>query len=232
MLTPDQLEGVLHELSSGACTATAAWIASAGSVALDAAEEEHCRRWSDSRRQSFRAGRWCARRALERAGYRGGAIGRDKLGAPNVAAPFLLSISHDAEIAAAVAATRGRSLDGIGVDLERAARVSSDLWTRLGAPLELELIRDALAGYTSPVAILFSSKESAYKALYPIVDRVLDFPDVQLEFFQNGFVGHVVAPASRLEAGVRLRGRFASVGDHVVSFCVSSLRMETGSRDP
>jgi enterobactin synthetase component D len=222
MLTPERLEAVLHDLSGGACEAAAAWIAAAGSVALDAAEEEHSRNWAENRRQSFRAGRWCARRALGRAGYGGGTIGRDKHGAPNVAAPFVLSISHDTDIAAAVAATKCHSLEGIGVDVERTARVSGDLWVRLGAPLELELIRDALTGYASPDAILFSSKESAYKALYPIVGRVLDFPDVHLEFFEDRFVGRLAAPASRFEAGFIIRGRFTNIGQHIVTFCVSS----------
>jgi 4'-phosphopantetheinyl transferase EntD len=222
MLTPNRLERVLDDLSGGACEAAAAWIASVGTLPLDAAEEGHSRNWRETRRQSFRAGRWCAKRALGRAGYRGGAIGRDKRGAPSVTSPFVLSISHDRDIAAAVAATRCGSLEGIGVDLELASRVPTELWGRLGAPLELALIRDALAGYASPDAILFSSKESAYKALYPIVGRVLDFPDVHLEFFQDRFVGRLAAPESRFEAGFTVRGRFANVGHHVVTFCVSS----------
>ena len=88
-----------------------------------AADLERSREWAAVRRQEYLAGRWCARVALNRAGYAGppAALGADADGLPQWPDGFLGSITHSRGLCAALQRARGAGFTG--VDVERTDRM-------------------------------------------------------------------------------------------------------------
>lgn len=140
----------------------------------------------DKRRREYLAGRISARHALRQllgpAASEGGIAGDDD-DVPRWPEGVVGSISHGAGFgfAAVAAAARYR---GIGVDVERV--VSAQQAGRLGARVlnEREMsLRQGCGRLTEAemFTLVFSAKESAYKALFPRYRQVLGFSDVELE---------------------------------------------------
>lgn len=136
------------------------------------------------RRAEFLAGRRCAVAALREQGYSVSdiAIGADR--APVWPEGCLGSITHSGGIAAAVA-TRDAGLRGVGIDIERVPAPSA-----LDALHQLVLVEDehrsmeSLAtelGMPAALTMVFSAKESFYKATARMVGRVFDFSAVRVQ---------------------------------------------------
>ncbi|WP_200918083.1 4'-phosphopantetheinyl transferase [Jeongeupia sp. HS-3] len=133
------------------------------------------------RRIEFLAGRHCARAALRDAGFSGHAglaIGADR--APQWPAGWVGTITHSHGVALAAAAPaalyRGIGLDvERWVDAERAAKLAGHV------ALDAEWARCPVA-LSSPAwfTLVFSMKESLFKALYPQVGRYFGFHDAEV----------------------------------------------------
>jgi 4'-phosphopantetheinyl transferase EntD len=96
--------------------------------------------------------------------------------APMLPAGFVGSITHKRGLAAALAARADEPLRTLGLDLEIAAPLRTDIAARILGEDELA----ALAGLTGPardVEVLrrFAAKEAIYKALDPWVSRYVTF---------------------------------------------------------
>ena len=141
----------------------------------------------DKRRREYLAGRISAGHALRR--LLGPAASKAGLPADGDDVPqwpegLVGSISHGAGFgfAAVAAADRRR---GLGVDVERvvSARQAGRLAARVLNEREMSLRRGAVGGLTEAemFTLVFSAKESAYKALFPRYRQVLGFSDVELE---------------------------------------------------
>ncbi|GGY14734.1 4'-phosphopantetheinyl transferase family protein [Paludibacterium paludis] len=133
------------------------------------------------RRVEFAAGRWCAREALRRCGYTGTAdlaVGRHR--APCWPGGYLGSISHCHGLAVAIAAPAG-SLTGVGIDLELTmpADTARSIAPHIATAREREL--GAALGSEIWTTLVFSAKESLFKALYPTVGRYFEFLDAVAE---------------------------------------------------
>ncbi len=139
------------------------------------------RAWGERRQRTFAMGRLAAHEALATLGHDSDApILPDERGAPRVAAPLCVSVSHKDEVAAALALRAGD--DRIGVDVEPlAARaqvrdISSHVLTEAEraelAPLDDDTRRRELL-------LRFSLKEALYKALDPFVRRYVGFLEVE-----------------------------------------------------
>jgi 4'-phosphopantetheinyl transferase EntD len=134
-----------------------------------------------SRKIEFSAGRWAARRALEGAGFPGAVlpIGPDR--APIWPAGAVGSISHAAGVAVAVAAPAAL-VSGLGVDVERSATLTEELFGQVMIPGELDLLRrlpeSAQCCYATAV---FSIKEAFFKLQFPRTHTWLDFLDTNVE---------------------------------------------------
>ncbi len=141
----------------------------------------------DKRRREYLAGRISAARALRRlpglASRQGEIVGDDD-DVPRWPEGVVGSISHGAGFgfAAVAAADRRR---GLGVDVERvvSARQAGRLGARVLNEREMDLRRGGAGGLTEAemFTLVFSAKESAYKALFPRYRRTLGFSDVELE---------------------------------------------------
>jgi enterobactin synthetase component D / holo-[acyl-carrier protein] synthase len=135
---------------------------------------------STKRKREFVAGRKAARQALYEAGCRDPGplgIGPDRL--PVWPEKWKGSISHTDGIAVA-AVSRNTSCYALGIDIE--CMIRSEVVQKIHREVvytgELELLRDY--DLTARMTLIFSAKESLYKALYPHTRRFLSFRSARL----------------------------------------------------
>jgi 4'-phosphopantetheinyl transferase EntD len=167
----------------------------------------------EKRRREFTTGRACAREALARLGFGGVAIGSGRDGEPLWPAGIVGSITHcDGYRACAVAPAD--AVLALGIDAERDAPLSEGVWAEVAFGSEL-----ALRASTGPGphldAVLFSAKESVYKAWFPLTRRRLGFADAEIAIAADGtFRARLPAPGAPL---TQLAGRWAAGGGVVVT---------------
>jgi enterobactin synthetase component D / holo-[acyl-carrier protein] synthase len=166
------------------------------------------------RQLHFRAGRYCALRALA---MLGGPIPthlpRTAGGAPLWPVGVTGSITHtDDFVSAAVARTS--QVAALGIDTERimspdrAARVSSAIaW-----PSELAHVRAIGCDRLEALTLVFSAKEAIFKCLYGSTGRIFDYRDVRVvavDSCRRSFAARIVRTLSEaFPAGDLIRGCF------------------------
>lgn len=135
----------------------------------------------EKRRREFATGRACARSALDRLGRPAEPILAGEHGEPLWPAGIVGSITHcDGYRGAAVA--RSTDLASIGVDAEPHAPLPRGVIDRIARPEERDRLAP-LAGVMPEVhwdRLLFSAKEAAYKAWFPLTGRRLGLGDLQI----------------------------------------------------
>jgi 4'-phosphopantetheinyl transferase EntD len=147
-------------------------------VELFPEEERALGRAVEKRRREFTTGRACAREALARLGIRSVAIGSGRDGEPLWPAGIVGSITHCDGYRACAVAPAGAVL-ALGIDAERDAPLSDGVWAEVAFGSELALRAPAGPGPHLD-AVLFSAKESVYKAWFPLTRRRLGFADAQV----------------------------------------------------
>lgn len=148
------------------------------------------------RRDEFRAVRRCARRALARLGHAPAPLLPGSAGAPTWPAGVVGSMTHCAGYRAAAVADRSQ-LSTIGIDAESDEPLPDGVLRLVARPDEIpHLSGVASAGPFHADRLLFSAKESVYKAWYPLTQRWLDFDDVSVTIDRDGgrFDAVVLAP--------------------------------------
>jgi 4'-phosphopantetheinyl transferase EntD len=128
------------------------------------------------RRRASGAARRMARELMKSMGFVGLPILRSTFGAPIWPAGVVGSMAHDDQIAVATVGLRS-DLDAVGIDIEPAAPLQSDMLDLIATPSELHAIAD------NPLVakILFVIKEAVYKATYPLDHEFLDFHDIEVD---------------------------------------------------
>ena len=178
-------------------------------------EEEACvARAVEARRREFTTGRYCARAALRRSGVTPGAIAKGPGGAPAWPAGVVGSITHCAGYRAAAVAL-ATDLIAIGIDAEPAEPLPGGVLGIVAVPGERAGL--AVLAATWPGVpwdrLLFSAKESVYKAWAPLAGTFLDFDDVcvRIDAAAGTFAARLLVPGADAVAGPGglLRGRFA-----------------------
>jgi 4'-phosphopantetheinyl transferase EntD len=139
------------------------------------------RRAVASRRLEFGTGRWCARQALAKLGIAPAPILPGPRGAPAWPAGVAGSITHCAGYRAAALA-HTRDIAAIGIDAEPHGPLPGGVREFVASPDELTTLAGlaAAAPGTFWEKLLFSAKESAYKAWFPLTERWLGFKDVRV----------------------------------------------------
>jgi len=170
-----------------------------------------------TRQLEFLAGRACAALAIAQLneGLRGTVPRLLRSGAPGFPPGTTGSISHAAGFVTAAAASRS-AIDAIGIDSEliAAARRASRVASRVATRLELRGAVDrASLDRTTAVTLLFSAKESLFKAVYSRVGRPFDFLDAYVEAIGDGSSGRLrarlcVTLGPRARQGTTFAGRF------------------------
>jgi 4'-phosphopantetheinyl transferase EntD len=166
------------------------------------------------RRREFVTARRCARSALATLGYPAGPIrpgpGREPLWPAGVVG----SITHCAGYRAAAVARRS-DVASIGIDAEPHERLPEGVQEAVTGEQEREHLR-RLADENPGVhwdRLLFSAKESVYKAWYPLTGRWLDFLEAELSFDPGAarFRARILIDGTRTDAGpplTELSGRY------------------------
>jgi len=152
----------------------------------------------EKRRREFATGRKLARAALAQLGVDGVAILQDEMRAPVWPEGIAGTISHCSKKAFAVVGRRDE-IGTIGIDAEDRLHLSEELWSSILVDEERAFVAGAPFGEREELAmIVFSAKESLYKAQYPCTKEFMDFVDARIEI-------------TKLERGPRLHGSFRAV---------------------
>jgi 4'-phosphopantetheinyl transferase EntD len=156
-------------------------------VVLFPEEEELLGRAVDKRRQEFVAGRSCARRALAALGLPPAPLLPGDGGAPRWPDGIVGSISHCAGYAAAAAA-READVRAVGLDAEPDLPLPSLVLGAVSLTCERDML-STLAAADPGISwdrLLFSAKESVYKAWFPLTGQWLGFPDARIAVQADG----------------------------------------------
>lgn len=129
----------------------------------------------ESRRREFTTGRLCAHAALHRLGVPPRPVLRGPDREPLWPDGVVGSITHCEDYRAACAAWR-RDFASIGIDAELDAPLPDGVLDQVATAAERAWLKEAPRGCPWD-RVLFSAKESLYKAWYPLAHRWLGFED-------------------------------------------------------
>jgi enterobactin synthetase component D / holo-[acyl-carrier protein] synthase len=160
-------------------------------AALFPEEEAAVARAVGKRRREFGSARNCAREALGRLGVPPAPILPGERGAPQWPDGVVGSITHCAGYRAAVVA-RARDLLTVGIDAEPAGgALPHGVLDHVSLPVERAMLGElsVTAPGVSWERLLFSAKESVYKAWFPLSRRWLGFEDAEITIGTDGTFG-------------------------------------------
>jgi 4'-phosphopantetheinyl transferase EntD len=193
-------------------------------------------RAGDKRRREFTAVRACAREAMRLAGLPPAPIVPGARGAPGWPAGVVGSMTHCAGYRACAVAPAS-VVAALGIDAEPHAALPDGVLAVVTSPAERQaLARLAAAGAGAGGGtwwdrILFSAKESVYKAWYPGTGRWLGFEDVELTLdrLAGTFTATLLVPGPMIggEALTRYDGRWL-VREGLILTAVAVLAPEPG----
>ncbi|MEU2182203.1 4'-phosphopantetheinyl transferase superfamily protein [Streptomyces thermolilacinus] len=181
-------------------------------------EAEEVSRAVDKRRREFTTVRWCARRALAGLGIGPVPIPRGERGAPVWPDRVVGSMTHCQGYRAAAVA-RDTDLRALGIDAEDHLPLPDGVLRLVASDAERAHLAE-LARVRPEVhwdRLLFSAKESVYKAWFPLTRRWLGHEDAELAFAVDGtFTARLLErdPAVPAEG---FTGRWAVDGAHAVT---------------
>ncbi len=172
------------------------------------------------RRSEFTTVRACARAALAELGLPPAPILPGTRGAPGWPAGVVGSMTHcDGYRAAAVAHQRFAA--SVGIDAEPHGPLPEGVLGMIARPEELDWLAELSAGIPTVHwdRLLFSMKESVYKAWYPLTERWLDFHEASLTVTpaEGTFTARLQVPGPVLDGRqlTEFTGRYA-VSDTLV----------------
>lgn len=176
------------------------------------------------RRAEFTTVRTCARRALAELGLPPAPLLSGDKREPLWPAGVVGSLTHCAGYGAAAVAW-ARDLATVGIDAEPHDPLPEGVLARVSLPVERDHLRQLPAGVHWD-RMLFSAKESVYKAWYPLARCWLGFEDARLVFrpgpdpVRGSFTAELLVPGLPPVAGRPvpvLTGRYAVGGGLLVT---------------
>ncbi|WP_327319209.1 4'-phosphopantetheinyl transferase family protein [Streptomyces sp. NBC_01235] len=153
-------------------------------------EEALMTRAVDKRRREFTVVRSCARRAMEKLGVPPQPLLPGERGAPRWPAGLTGSMTH-CEGYCGAALVRAGDLASLGIDAEPHEPLPEGVLSAVALPAEAERL-GRLAAERPDVhwdRLLFSAKESVYKAWFPLTRKWLDFSEADIDLTAAGPVG-------------------------------------------
>ncbi|MFI1993795.1 4'-phosphopantetheinyl transferase [Actinoplanes sp. NPDC020271] len=224
LATPAVLDGILPS-----CVASVERFDDAVAYDLFDVEERAIARTVDARRREFVTGRWCARRAMAKLGLPRVPIPVGHRGAPGWPAGVVGAITHCRDYRAA-AVGRTREVLTIGIDAEPDLVLPDGVLDAVSLPSErrdLTELADRWPG-TAWDRLMFSAKESVYKAWFPLARRWLDFDQARVRVRADSgssgeFTAELLVPGPVVPGHGRLdgfTGRWAAGSGLVVTAIV------------
>jgi len=177
-------------------------------------EAMHVARAGQYRRIEFAVGRACARSALSAIGAGATAIGVGPHREPLWPTGVVGSITHCAGYCGAAVAFAD-DIAAVGIDAERNVALPADVARLAVLPRETVGLQWAWRDHWDTV--LFSARESVFKAWFPATRRWLGFHDVEIHLDHRAGTFTASPRSSDVDAQflVRLEGRFACTRSHV-----------------
>jgi 4'-phosphopantetheinyl transferase EntD len=177
------------------------------------AEEELVHRYVEKRRLEFTTTRHCARRALGELGIAPVPILKGERGAPVWPPDTVGSMTHCTGYRAAAVA-HGADVLTIGIDAEHNAPLPDDVHDNIA--LTTEQLREHELRRRNPDIhwdrLLFSAKESVYKAWFPLTRRWLGFEEADIVLHPDGsFTAEILASPATAGTGANVRIPFGAV---------------------
>jgi 4'-phosphopantetheinyl transferase EntD len=165
-----------------------------------------------SRRCEFSAGRHAARTALALLGLPSGPIPQGDDRAPVWPADISGSITHT-RLACLAAVIRGPAL---GLDLEEDLPLDIALWDSILGPEEQAWARAAPdPGHAAK--LIFSAKEAAYKAQYPVSRQLFGFDTLAIAVACDSFTATFRHSVTPFAVGQVLHGRHSRAEGHILT---------------
>ncbi|MFF1766944.1 4'-phosphopantetheinyl transferase [Streptomyces sp. NPDC058249] len=140
----------------------------------------------EKRRREFTTVRACARRAMEKLGVPPGPVLPGERGAPQWPQGVIGSMTH-CEGYSAAALARATDLASLGMDAEPHLALPEGVLDAVALPTEVGRL-DRLGAENPTVhwdRLLFSAKESVYKAWFPLTRKWLDFSEADIDIVQG-----------------------------------------------
>lgn len=191
-------------------------------IVLFPAEEAVVANAVDKRRREFVTVRACARRALARLGHAPRPLLPGERGAPQWPDGVIGSLTHCAGYRSAAVA-RTADVETVGIDAEPHEPLPDGVLDLIARPEERARL-DALAAAQPDIAwdrLLFSAKESVYKAWFPLTCEWLDFQEasVTIDAGAGTFAVELLKPGLRVGGtpADELGGRWNAAGGLVVT---------------
>ena len=166
------------------------------------------------REREFASGRAAARAALATLGYPAARIPMSADRAPCWPQGATGSITHSAT-ACLAAAARMTDLTALGLDLEPDRPLAEDLWDTVLLPAERAALPGSDAGRQA--MLIFSAKEAAYKAQFPLSRCLFGFDMLQVSVAPGMFTATFRHPAGPFAAGSQLTGRWGRGEGHILA---------------
>jgi 4'-phosphopantetheinyl transferase EntD len=172
-------------------------------VALFPEEKAVVVRAVEKRRREFATARDCAHRALEQLGRQTQAIPVGHRGEPDWPTGIVGSITHCAGYRACAVAEASAVLT-VGIDAEPHEPLPDGVLARVAFNEEFSRLHELRR--SAPEVrwdrLLFSAKESVYKAWYPLAQRWLGFEHAAVELdLDGGFVARLLVPGPFVASG-------------------------------
>lgn len=169
------------------------------------------------RRHEFAAGRACARQALSRLGIKDFSLKNDSDGVPIWPQGVIGSISHCEGYCGAVV-TRMDRIRSLGFDAEPASPLPPDIRSHVCSKTERDWIeRQPAPPFGDWYKLFFCAKESAFKAVFPLVRRPFDFWELEIRLRPSSSEFDVRFPWPFDAATGQLLGRFAISQRHILT---------------
>lgn len=173
------------------------------------------------KKKSFYLGRLAAHRALALAGLTNSpAIMFDSKNGPLWPQGFTGSISHNKDLALAVVSSNQNVLS-VGIDLEyKKTKIPVKLKERICVESEIIWCEEEQTDLRT--LIIFSAKESIYKALYPICKKFFGFKAVELIPISSGkFQARLLVDLSaNLKKGYQFEVKYALTENHIYALTI------------
>lgn len=183
---------------------------------------EHLTSAVAKRRAEYLAGRYLARKVLAKLECHNFTLLRGEDRAPLWPQGIAGAISHNVDTALCAAHCES-GIGGIGIDVETLmpAKRAEDLWSGIISEWEHEWLRQQPQAFEQLLTLVFSAKESLFKAIYPQVHRYFDFLDarfIKLDMQQQTFELELLKTLTpQCHAGRRFNGHFLLQGGNVTT---------------
>jgi len=164
----------------------------------------------EKRRREYIAGRACARQAMVALGEHPAPVLQCADRAPIWPEGLVGSITHTGTWCAAAVARAADGVRALGLDIEPAEPIQSDLLRFICLPEERDYLDGQPAAQRGLLGkVIFSAKECAYKCQYALSRTPLDFDAMRIYLDPpgGGFVAVFQRDAGPFSSGHELRGR-------------------------